>query len=39
VLEPPSSEGWIHAIKHDGYRTLIVAHGSQVRAFTRNGND
>ena len=24
VPEPPSGEGWIHEIKHDGYRTLIV---------------
>ena len=22
--EPPSGEGWIHEIKYDGYRTLIV---------------
>jgi bifunctional non-homologous end joining protein LigD len=39
VPEPPSGEGWIHEIKHDGYRTLIVVEGSQIRAFTRNGND
>jgi bifunctional non-homologous end joining protein LigD len=24
VPEPPSGEGWIHEIKHDGYRTLII---------------
>jgi bifunctional non-homologous end joining protein LigD len=39
VPEPPSGEGWIHKIKHDGYRTLIIVDGGQVRAFTRNGND
>jgi bifunctional non-homologous end joining protein LigD len=39
VLEPPSGEGWIHEIKYDGYRTLIVIDRGQVRAFTRNGND
>jgi len=39
VPEPPSGEGWIHEIKHDGYRTLIVIDRGQVRAFTRNGND
>jgi len=39
VPEPPTGEGWIHEIKYDGYRTLIVADGRQVRAFTRNGND
>ena len=35
----PPREGWIHEIKYDGYRTLIVIDGGQVRAFTRNGND
>jgi bifunctional non-homologous end joining protein LigD len=39
VAEPPTGEGWIHEIKHDGYRTLIVIDRGQVRAFTRNGND
>ena len=39
VPEPPSGEGWIHEIKHDGYRTLIVIDRGKVRAFTRNGND
>ena len=39
VSEPPTGEGWIHEIKYDGYRTLIVIDGDQVRAFTRNGND
>ena len=39
VSEPPTGEGWIHEIKYDGYRTLIVIDGGQVRAFTRNGND
>jgi hypothetical protein len=24
VPEPPTGEGWIHEIKYDGYRTLIV---------------
>src|SRR6478672_9640043 len=37
--EPPTGEGWIHEIKYDGYRTLIVIDRGQVRAFTRNGND
>jgi ATP-dependent DNA ligase len=39
VPEPPSGKGWIHEIKYDGYRTLIVIDRGQARAFTRNGND
>jgi bifunctional non-homologous end joining protein LigD len=39
VPEPPSGEGWIHEIKHDGYRTLIVIDGENVRAFSRWGRD
>src|SRR6478672_9125774 len=31
VPEPPSGDGWIHEIKHDGYRTLIVIEGGKVR--------
>src|SRR5436190_1870646 len=39
VPKPPSAEGWMHEIKHDGYRTLIVIDRGRIRAFTRNGND
>jgi bifunctional non-homologous end joining protein LigD len=39
VPEPPSGEGWIHEIKHDGYRTLFVIDGDKVRAFSRHGRD
>ena len=35
----PSGSGWIHEIKHDGFRTLIRIVGKDVRAFTRNGYD
>jgi DNA ligase D-like protein (predicted ligase) len=39
VPEPPSGQGWIHEIKHDGYRTLIVIDGRKVKAFSRHGRD
>jgi ATP dependent DNA ligase-like protein len=37
--EPLKGGGWIHEIKHDGYRTLLRNDRGQVQAFTRNGND
>jgi bifunctional non-homologous end joining protein LigD len=37
--EPPSGSGWIHEIKHDGFRTLIRIDRGQVRALTRGGHD
>ena len=39
VSEPPSGEGWLHEIKHDGYRTMVVVDDGWARAFTRNGHD
>jgi bifunctional non-homologous end joining protein LigD len=37
--EPPAGSGWIHEIKHDGFRTLIRIAGKDARAFTRSGLD
>ena len=37
--EPPKGSGWIHEIKHDGYRTQLAIAGGEVRAFSRNGFD
>jgi bifunctional non-homologous end joining protein LigD len=37
--EPPTGSGWIHEIKHDGFRTLIGFSGRNIRAFTRSGLD
>jgi bifunctional non-homologous end joining protein LigD len=39
VDEPPEGEGWIHEVKHDGYRTILAVDGTATRAFTRNGHD
>lgn len=37
--EVPSGGGWIHEIKHEGYRTQVLVSGGRGRAFTRNGHD
>jgi DNA ligase D-like protein (predicted ligase) len=39
VDQPPQREGWIHEVKHDGYRTLLLIEKGNVRACTRNGFD
>jgi bifunctional non-homologous end joining protein LigD len=36
---PPSGPGWIHEIKHDGFRILARRGLAGVRLITRNGND
>jgi hypothetical protein len=34
---PPSSPGWIHEIKHDGFRIIAQRDGKSTRLLTRNG--
>jgi bifunctional non-homologous end joining protein LigD len=36
---PPTGPGWIHEIKHDGFRILAHRQGRTIRLLTRNGND
>jgi len=35
----PDRPEWIHEVKHDGYRTLLIIEHRKVRAYTRNGFD
>jgi bifunctional non-homologous end joining protein LigD len=35
--EPPAGPGWIHEIKHDGFRILARRDAKSVRLYTRNG--
>jgi bifunctional non-homologous end joining protein LigD len=35
--EPPAGRGWIHEIKHDGFRIMARRDANGVRLFTRNG--
>ena len=37
--EPPAGPGWIHEIKHDGFRILARRDKERVRLFTRHGTD
>ena len=37
--QPPKGPGWIHEIKHDGFRILARRDAKGVRLFTRNGYD
>jgi len=39
ALEPPGGEHWIHEIKFDGFRTVLVIEDGAARAFTRNRLD
>jgi bifunctional non-homologous end joining protein LigD len=37
--EPPAGPGWIHEIKHDGFRILAHRRGRSIRLVTPNGHD
>jgi bifunctional non-homologous end joining protein LigD len=36
---PPCGPGWIHEIKHDGFRIMARRGGAGVRLITRHGHD
>ena len=36
---PPSGPGWLHEIKHDGFRLIARRDAAGVRLITRKGND
>jgi bifunctional non-homologous end joining protein LigD len=37
--QPPAGPGWIHEIKHDGFRIIAERDAAGVRLITRNGHD
>jgi bifunctional non-homologous end joining protein LigD len=39
AVKPPAGPGWLHEIKHDGYRLQVRREGGAVRLFTRRGYD
>ena len=36
---PPAGDGWLHEIKHDGFRCIARKEGKRVRLYSRPGND
>jgi bifunctional non-homologous end joining protein LigD len=36
---PPIGPGWVHEIKHDGFRMMVRRDAAGVRLLTRNGHD
>ena len=38
-MKAPSADGWIHEIKHDGFRLQIHVRGSRARLYTMTGVD
>jgi ATP-dependent DNA ligase len=37
--KPPTGLGWIHEIKHDGFRIIARKDRARVRLYSRPGND
>jgi bifunctional non-homologous end joining protein LigD len=37
--QPPEGPDWLHEVKHDGYRTMLVIERGTALAYTRNGHD
>jgi bifunctional non-homologous end joining protein LigD len=35
VDHPPQRAGWIHEVKHDGYRTLLIIERRKALAYSR----
>jgi len=39
VDQPPEGKHWVHEIKHDGYRSLVLVECGKACVLTRNGFD
>jgi bifunctional non-homologous end joining protein LigD len=39
VARPPAGPGWLHEVKHDGYRIIGLKQGERVTLWTRYGAD
>jgi bifunctional non-homologous end joining protein LigD len=39
VDRPPAGEGWLHEVKHDGFRILARKEGERMKVWSRRGAD
>jgi bifunctional non-homologous end joining protein LigD len=39
AAHPPIGPGWVHELKHDGYRLQVHVRDGRVQLFTMNGNN
>src|SRR4051812_29549640 len=39
VARVPNGDGWLHELKHDGFRILAYKDGERVWLWSRNGRD
>ena len=39
VANPPAGPGWLHEVKHDGFRALAKKQGARVDVWSRRGTD
>jgi bifunctional non-homologous end joining protein LigD len=37
--KPPTGEGWIHEIKHDGWRIIALHHGGRLNLWSRKARE
>jgi ATP-dependent DNA ligase len=39
AAQPPSGDGWLREIMHDGFRVIARKEGKRVKLWSRPGND
>jgi ATP-dependent DNA ligase len=39
VDRPPAGEGWLHKVKHDGFRVVVRKLGGRAKVWSRRGAD
>ena len=37
--QAPVGSGWLHEVKYDGYRMMVIREGDRVRLISRDGHD